>query len=191
MVEDKKPTKPVKKQPPRKRKNKPNKGIHTCPENAGAKNLEGRKLPKDKEGIMQYLYPVYLKGKENSMQYKGLWTDEALRLEIDNFFEFCYEREVKPNNPLLISWLGISKAQYYDWIGKPEKYGVKSDLVRQAREIMEGYLVDNVDSYPTGSIFLLKAYHGLRDAQTIEVNTTGLGSTADEVAESIKKLGLE
>lgn len=185
MAEAKKPSKPS------KRKRRPRKGIHTCPENAGAKNLEGRKLPEDKKGIMQYLYPVYLKGKENSNEYKGLWTDEALESELNDFFKFCYEREVKPNNPLLISWLGISKPQYYEWVNKPEKYGFKSNLMRQAREIMEGYLVDNVDSYPTGSIFLLKAYHGLRDAQTIEVNTTGLGATADEVAESIKKLGLE
>lgn len=166
-------------------------GIHTCPANAGAKNLEGRKLPEDKKGIMQYLYPVYKKGQENIERYKGQWTEEELKEELDKFFAFCYEHNVKPNNPLLTSWLGISKAQFYDWVNKPEKYGVKSDLIKIAREIMESYLMENIDSYPTGSIFLLKAYHGIRDSQTIEItdNRQRL-NTEEEIHESLKKLGL-
>ena len=95
------------------------------------------------------------------------------------------------NNPLQTSWLGISKIQYYDWINKPEKYGYKSNLIKIAREIMESYLMENIDSYPTGSIFLLKAYHGIRDSQTIEI-TDGRQrlNTEEEIHESLKKLGL-
>lgn len=179
------------KKEPAKRAKRPNKNVHTSPKNAGAHNLEGRKLPEDKKGIMQYLLPVYKKGKENNVAYKGLWTDEQLAESVDEFFEFCKEHNAKPNNPLLTSWLGVSKTQYYDWVNKPQKYGAKSNIIKNAREIMESYLMENVDSYPTGSIFLLKAYHGVRDSQVIEISADkGKLQGADEIAESLKRLGL-
>ena len=168
---------------------KKKKRVHTCPELAGEKNLSGKKLPKDDKNINEQIYPVYLQGKENKKEYKGLWTEESLAEEIDNFFQYCYKESVKPTQPLLALWLGISKSQMWEWKTKPEKYTFKSNLIGEAMMWMESYLQANLDKYPTGSIFLLKSSHG--HAETQNVNITSNGTSQEEVDETIKKLGLD
>jgi len=172
---------------PRKKK-----GTHTSPAKAGRQNMDGSKEGTDKNGIMAKIMPAYKHGNKLDFEYKGEWTDELLEDEIKQFFDYCLEVDVKPNNPLLTVWLGMSKSQYQDWIAKPEKYGRKSELIATARKMMESYLNSNVDSYPTGSIFLLKAYHGIQDTNHVDITSNGksLGATPEEIAESINKLGL-
>ena len=166
------------------------KGVHTSPENAGAKNLVGVDLPKDEGGLMNKIMPIYKQGEINRGIYGGQWTDEEFAKCVGEFFDYCYNIEFKPTVPGLQLWLGVSKAQFYDWRTKPEKYGVKSEIINTAMQTMELYLQGNIDSYPTGSIFLLKSTHGHTDSKQIEVKAS-TGVTQNEVNEAIERLGLK
>ena len=166
-----------------------NKGVHTRPENAGAQNLEGKKLPKDEDGIMKKLMPVYDEGRKNRQQYKGHWDTETLASKIYEYFEYCNTCELKPVPSSLQLWLGISADQMNVWRTRPETYGDKSEIMKEAYAIMESYLQANLDKYPTGSIFLLKASHKMNENNTLEIKSSG--TSAEEVAETIKKMGLD
>lgn len=169
------------------------KGVHTSPEKAGRKNLEGVDLPKDEMGLMDKLMPVYDKGKVNRGIYKGQWSDEDLDREVGEYFSYCRECELKPTVPSLLIWLAISRQTLNEWRTKPDKYGVKSDIIGTAYHIMESYLQGNIDKYPTGSIFLLKTTHGHVDATKVDVTSNGntLSNTPAEVNEAISRLGLD
>ncbi len=168
------------------RKRPPNK-VHTSPERAGEQNMENVKMAKDELGIMGNLVDIMKKGNENRQAYKGLWTDEALAEQLELFFIYCKDMDFKPTVPALITWLGISKSQFYEWRGNPGRYGDKSELLGRAMVVMESYLQSNIDKYPTGSIFLLKTTHGHAETQNIVVK----GEKDEDVAERIKQLGLK
>ena len=167
------------------RKRPPNK-VHTSPERAGIQNMKGVKMEKDEMGLMKHLINMREHGKQNKQTYKGLWTEEALIYEIDSFFIYCGENEFKPTIPALIAWLGVTRAQFWNW---RTKAGDKFDVINEAVNLMEVYLQSNIDKYPTGSIFLLKTSHGHAETSKIEVTSKGVG--ADEIADKIKKMGLE
>ena len=168
------------------RKRPPNK-IHTSPERAGKQNLEGKVFPKDEDDLNGKILPVWEKGKENKQQYKGLWSDEEFANCIEEFFRYCWDTNLKPTQPLLQLWLGVTRVQFWNWKTKPE-YGDKFNILNDALAVMESYLQGQIEKYPTGSIFLLKSSYG--HAETQNVNITG-STNAEDVAEAIKKLGLD
>lgn len=166
------------------------KGVHTSPENAGIQNMpDPSTMPKDEDGIMNKLMPVYKRGRSDKA-YNGQWTDKQFTNSIDEFFTYCNSCDLKPTRPALQLWLGVSRAQYHDWKNKAEKYEVKSDILNRAELVMEMYLQSNIDKYPTGSIFLLKATHGLQDMTKVEVTNT-TQAKPEEVSDMISKLGLD
>lgn len=165
------------------------KHVHTSPENSGEKMLESANIPKDEENIMSQLMPIWERSQDKSKIYTGQWTDEQFEQSVAEFFKYCNASKFKPTRPALQLWLGVSRAQYYDWKTKPEKYGVKSDILGRAEIGMELYLQANLDKYPTGSIFLLKTSHGL--VETTNVNVTNNNPTSkEEVEDLVSKLGL-
>lgn len=166
------------------------KHVHTSPERAGEKMMEGKDFPKDEDNIMGQLMPIWNRSMDKSKVYNGQWTESQFEKAIIEFFEYCKSVNMKPTRPALQLWLGVSRAQYYDWKTKPEKYGVKSDILGQAELGMELYLQANLDKYPTGSIFLLKTSHGL--VETTNVNVTNNTPTSkEEIADVVSKLGLD
>lgn len=166
------------------------KGVHTSPETAGEKNLEGKELPEDKGGLNAVIYPVYEHGKLEP--YTGKWTDETLMDSIDKFFLYCMENHAKPTQPLLRLWLSISSSQIYDWKNKPDKYGSKSEIIKQAFDYMEAYLQGNIDKYPTGSIFLLKTSYGHVESSKVDITTNGQNvNNVEDVKDLVSKLGLD
>lgn len=172
----------------------PPKGIHTSPSKAGVKNMPNAEdLPKDETNNVQIINEVFKLGKQKDKAYKGLWTEELFNAEIGNFFDYCAEFSIKPVPTLLQLWLGVSKAQFGDWIANESRYGYKSSSVKKAMQIIETYLQMNIDKYPTGNIFLLKTTHGHVDQARIDVTSGGarIGASADEVADMISKLGLD
>lgn len=150
-------------------------------------------IPKDKSGIMSKIMPVYKTGSENEGRYKGQYTPETLKEQLDAFFEYCGENEFKPTQPLLALWLGIRKETLWAWRTKPDRYGDKSNLMAWAFGVMESYLQVNVDSYPTGSIFLLKSTFGYKDTKNVDITTNGkqLGESAEDVRDALKRMGLD
>lgn len=169
----------------------PPKGIHTSPSKAGAKNMP-EDLPKGDGELIKKIVDLSKVGASNEKAYKGLWTEEALENSIAEFFDYCSEKELKPTRPLLQIWLGISKDQFYEWLGNP-KHGYKTYFLKKAMGILESVLQANLDRYPTGSIFLLKTTHGHVEQSKVDVTSGGarLGASAEEISDLISKLGLD
>jgi len=167
------------------------KGIHTSPEKAGIQNMPENyaETQIDELKTMSKVLPMLEHKRHLLDTYKGKWTDELLEDEIDNYFQYCGEYELKPCKAGLRVWLGISSSQQFDWATKPEKYGRKSDLIRGAYDIMEITYVERGEKYPTMNMFLLKSSHGHAEAQTINVVSTG--TKPEEVADMVKNLGLD
>lgn len=164
------------------------KGVHTSPENAGAKNMEGKNFPKAEAGLLNKILPIREHGQLDP--YDGKWTDEKLMKSIDDFFTYCRNVDLKPTQPALRVWLKISRTQFYDWKNNTgNRYGSKSNILNDALDAMEIYLQSNIDKYPTGSIFLLKSSFGHRDVQSMEF--TNAPTSAEDISETVKKLGLD
>jgi hypothetical protein len=172
---------------------KPAKGKkHTSPKRAGAKNIKSTEsLPKDNEMFNEQILTARLMGKENNQLYKGLWTDEQLEKSIDDFFAYCTKEGLKPTQPLIQLWLGITRQTYWEWKTKPEKYGYKSYLIEQATMFMESYLQANADKYPTASLFLLRTTHGHVETNKLDVTANHTLDASDDVRDLISKLGLD
>ena len=172
-----------------------NKGIHTSPATAGEKNMpkDYAEKHKDPDNQMAGLMPIWNKSFENKERYKGLWTEEDMTREINDFFNYCFDNGVKPAKAGLALWLACSKVQLWEWETKPEKYGFKSNLIQQASLIMEQSYLGRAEQYPTANLFLLRTSHGYIDASKVDVTTNGqsIGTTPAEVDEAVKKLGLD
>lgn len=146
-------------------------------------------MPKDENNTVAKYLPVYTKGTENKKRYAGTWTAEDLAREIYEYFNYCSEHELKTAKVGLQLWLGISRDQYHDWGTKPEKYGEKSDLIKDANKLIEMSYVDRAEKYPTANLFLLKAGHGYKE--TVDVNVTSQNASKEDIGTAIANLGLD
>lgn len=146
-------------------------------------------MPKDEFNTVSKYLPLYNKGNENIARYKGTWSTEELAREINEYFNYCSENELKTAKVGLQLWLGISRAQYYEWETKPEKYGDKSDLMKRANCLIEMSYVDRAEKYPTANLFLLKAGHGYKE--TVDVNVTSQNASKEDIGNAIANLGLD
>ena len=165
----------------------PAKGVHTSPDKAGAKNMPENMSPDD--GSMEHILVIMENGDRNGKAYKGLWTEESLKTEIQAFFNYCFEKSVKPSKAGLATWLGTFKQTLWEWETKPEKYGYKSDLMKLANQAIEISYIARSEKYPTANIFLLKSSHGHQDTTKVDINTNI--TNVDEVKDMVSKLGLD
>lgn len=167
----------------------PAKGIHTSPTSAGASNV----TPPEKSDYidMTLLETPLNKGNENQKAYKGLWTEETFKEQVNAYCRYCMETGLKPSKSSLRLWLGCSRTQYYDWETKPEKYSYKTNILAVAHDFMESSYVQRLEKYPTGNIFLLKTSHGHIEQSKIDITTNGQNLNPNEVSDTISKLGLD
>jgi len=169
------------------------KNIHTTPAKSGRQNvseeyIESHKVTDD-NGLMGSLVDMWSIGIEKQKKPRvSAWDTDSLFREFLDYFAFCDEKGLKPTKTGLQLFSGISRSQYFSWETEPAKYGEISDIVAQANQMMENQYVNRGESNPTFNIFMLKAKHGY--AETSNVNVTATNVSADDVAESIKKLGL-
>lgn len=168
-----------------------NKGIHTSPETAGIQNMPPNypDTHKDDLGTMKGLMPIWNRGFQNRENYKGLWTPETLKMEINAFFEYCFDNEVKPAKVGLSLWLGVTKQTL--WVWEKESTDFKSDLIRWATSLIEMSYVGRAEKYPTANIFLLKSSHGHVETSRLDVVATNEQMQTDEVQDRIAQLGLD
>lgn len=172
-----------------KRKKQP--GKHSSPETSGVQNLPKSYIDRvtgTGGGLMKDIMEIYKRGQTNTQEYKGLWDEESLSAEIEEYFEFCAERDVKPAKAGLRLWLGVSKSRYWEW--ENEKGTYKANLLSQASEFMEIQYIGRLESHPTGNIFLLKSSHGHSDRQDINI-TSGSNVNSEEIGDVVSKLGLD
>ena len=163
--------------------------VHGCPEKAGEQNFPAGYVEKhkDERKLMKPLHEAYNIGEKNRQDYKGQYDEESLADQIQKFFTFCDEKDIKPANVGLCIWLGISEDTMYTWA---KGDGFKSEMVKQAFKLIQWNYQERIEQYPTGNIFLLKAVHGVQDTTKVEV-TNANNVSKDEVTEAISKLGLD
>jgi len=169
-------------------------GKHSSPLTAGKQNLSKEYVARNKEkedgnnmGAMMHLLD---KGRENTQEYKGLWSDEELAESIYQFFSYCADTGLKPAKAGLRLWLGLSKSQWWKWENDKVEEGHKARLLEEASNFMELQYLDRGEAFPTFNMFLLKAGHNYIDKQTLEVNTHNEISK-DEISDVVNKLGLD
>ncbi len=174
------------------------KGIHTCPENAGEKNM----TPENMKGIRvkptgdeaEFLgktIPILERAmhmKKVRESYGGKWTEEELATSIKEFFEYCETNDLEPSPPMLKLWLAISDDTDWEW--RKKDHGFKSEIYRWAYRLMEMRYFGKLDKYAVSNIFKLKTVHGYVEPQRVEIATTKEVSEAD-IGEAVSKLGLD
>ena len=170
------------------------KNVHTSPQTAGRKNMTEaviKTMGKDEDKLLTKILAIDKEGVRTNSIYKGKWTDEQFTESVNQFFEFCDEISFKPTQPALRVWLNVSRQTINEWRSKPEKYGVKSDIIDKAFNLMEMYLQGNIDKYPTGSIFLLKTSHGHIETSKVDVTSNGSQiQSKEDLDDAVSKLGL-
>lgn len=171
------------------------KGIHTCPENAGAKNMTPENLEKvkakpsgDESEFMSKTLPIFNRSLEkNRRDYAGKWTEDELRQELSDFFTYTMENDLEPSPPMLRLWLCVGKTQIYEW--RKGNHGFKTELINDAYDVMEMRYFNKLDKYAVSNIFKLKTVHGYVETTKVEVNNTNT-TDADAIKEQIAKMGL-
>ena len=168
------------------------KNVQTKPEKSGEANMTSVVLDKSKDVIDDGLMGVLIPMLDESIRQRVRgtnWTGEEMQKSIREYFIYCANNGVKPSKSSIRVWLGVSRSQYHAWQSEPAKYGVISDLVNLANDMMETHYINRIESYPTGNIFLLKTSHGHVDKQ--EVNITATTDVSQEnILETVNKLGL-
>lgn len=170
------------------------KGIHTCPENAGAKNMTPENLEKvkakpsgDESEFMRKTLPIFNRSLEkNRRDYAGKWTEEELTRELIEFFQYVEENDLEPSPPMLQLWLSTNRETINQW---RKGQGFKADLINHAYQIMEMRYFGKLDKYAVSNIFKLKTVHGYVETTKVEVNNTNT-TDADAIKEQIAKMGL-
>lgn len=171
------------------------KGVHTNPTKAGEQNLPVGYAEKnrDEDNTVAGILPIYKKGMENRENYKGLWDEESLAKEIQAYFDYCADNNVKLAKVGISLWLGISKSQMFEWAKEKVKYGFKSDLINQAFDIVELSYIGRAEKYPTANLFLLRTSHGHIEQSKMDITSNGqaVNTSPEEVNDLISKLGLD
>lgn len=170
------------------------KGIHTCPENAGAKNLTPESLDKinakesgDESEFLNKTIPILNRSLEkNRRDYAGKWTEDELRQEIAEFFQYTSEHNLEPSPPMLQLWLCTNRETINQW---RKSQGFKADLINQAYQMMEMRYFGKLDKYAVSNIFKLKTCHAYVETTKVEVNNTN-GTSADEIKDKLANMGL-
>ena len=163
----------------------------TKPELAGEQNMTKEYIAKAKDqtddGLMDSLIGLFDNGIKQKKKGTN-WTPEELTDSIRDYFIYCADNSLKPSKSGICLWLGCNRSQYYRWGKEEEKFRAISNIVNLANQLIENQYINRGEKYPTMNVFLLKASHDY--AETQNVNITGT-TNIDEVAEAIKKLGLD
>lgn len=169
------------------------KDVHTSPKNAGEQNMPSNYSEKHQDDMrtMEKVLPTFQRGLENRENYKGLWTDDDMIDQINQYFSYCSESKLKPCKSGLQLWLGVSRSQYWEWeTDKSKKYGRKSNILEMANQAMESSYIERGEKYPTMNMFLLKANHGFIEQNKMDITSNGNTVSATDVSELVEKLGL-
>ena len=172
----------------KKRKKKP--GEHSCPQTSGKQNLPESYINRLKGrggGKMHDLKQIREHGFYNRQDYAGKWDADSLKREIDEYFNFCADKDIKPSKAGLRLWLGLSKSQYWEW--EKNHTDFKSNLINEANDLMEIQYIEKGEKYPTFNMFLLKSSHNHSDKQEVEITSKDVSK--DEIADTISKMGLD
>jgi hypothetical protein len=167
----------------------------TSPKKAG--KLTDKMIAKNKEQdeelavTMHDLLPIWNKSTENRTNYKGLWTEKTLSYEIDQFFRYCFDRNIRPCKSALLLWLDLSHSQANKWVKDISQNNYKGEMLLRAFMLMETNYIQRSEKYPTANLFLLKTNHGYVETSKVDVNNVSDEKVSlDEINEVVNRLGL-
>ncbi len=99
---------------------------------------------------------------------------EQVAARIDQYHQFCFDNDIKPDMPGMALALGVSRTTIWKW-----ENGVESDkpqavrnTLKKGREINEylmSQMMQNGKINPVTGIFLLKNNHGYKDQQDVVI----------------------
>lgn len=128
--------------------------------------------------------------------YKPVQSDEETAQRIAEMFEDCRDTNSLPTVEKLWLCLGITKQRLWEWEKLGSKGSRRSDLIKKAKEIIQGIDAEAVSSGlldKIAYIFRAKNYYGMTDQVTIEAApATPLGDITDHnqlVQRLLKQLG--
>lgn len=110
------------------------------------------------------LRQLYDKGKPQ--------TDEELENRIDEFFDFCYQHEMRPGIESLALALGVSRQTIWAWSRGEQCSPQRTEIIQRAKMLIGAFLEQSSlcgKLNPATSIFLMKNWLNYRDS--IEVET--------------------
>lgn len=170
------------------------KNVQTRPDLAGDQNLTEDALAKAKDPIkddsMEKLLPLFK--KSNEMRKKGCnWTSEQLGDELERYFIYCLDNELKPSKATLRLWLGVNPSTLWSWEKETTKYGEISDVIINALSMIEGQYIQRSEKYPTANIFLLKSTHGHVETKKLDITNDKQSNSSDDIKDIIQRLGLD
>ena len=172
------------------------KNVGTKPSLSGGMNMSKEYDDKHKEkgdddkglSFMSDLFKISC----SKMGRTSAWTEEDVVREVGGYFDYCIEHELKPYIGGIALYMGMSKSTLYEWMSNPSKHGVKSEIILQARLIIEGQYIDRSEKYPTANLFLLRTSHGHVETSRLDVNATGsVSASAEDIKDAVSKLGLD
>lgn len=155
-----------------------------------SKEFDDKHKDLEDDNLMANLSEMFTIGVEK-LKRTSAWTGDDLARELKGYFEYCILKELKPCKAGIRTYLGISRTQYYAWQTESSKYGVISNLINQANDIMEQEYIGRSQKYPTANLFLLRTSHQHVETSKLDVQAVGIATTdANEVADLVAKLGL-
>jgi len=173
------------------------KDAQTNPSKSGVKNMPKDYEAKHKEkgendkGV-SFMADLFKLSVSKMHMDHSAWTPEDVAMEIKGYFEYCDIKQLKPYMNGICLYMGMSKSTMYEWMANPTKYGAKSDILTQAKMILEGQYVDRSEKYPTANLFMLRAGHNYIETSKLDVQTTpNTAPNVEELADAVKKLGLD
>lgn len=173
-----------------------NQNIQTKPSKSGVKNMskefdEKHKDADPSDNLMETLSEMFSTSIHKAKRTTA-WTEEDLARELEGYFAYCSEKGLKPCKAGIRVYLSISRTQYYEWQTNGAKFGVITNLINQANDIMEQEYIGKSQKYPTANLFLLRTSHGHVETSKLDVSTTpNVVQSADELADAVAKLGLD
>lgn len=100
-------------------------------------------------------------------------TDAECQQRIDQYFQFCEERGLRPGVEGLSLSLGVSRQTLWSWKNGCKCSERRTELIQSATQfitmfIEQAFLSGNLN--PVSGIFLMKAWAGWQDANSIEIS---------------------
>jgi len=100
-------------------------------------------------------------------------TDVECQQRIDQYFQFCEERGIRPGVEGLSMALGVSRQTLWAWKGGCKCSEKRTEIIQTATQFIQTYIEQAFLSgsiNPVSGIFLMKAWGAWQDANSIEIS---------------------
>ena len=100
-------------------------------------------------------------------------TDVECQQRIDQYFQFCEERAIRPGIEGLSLSLGVSRQTLWGWKSGCKCSEKRTEIIQTATQFIQTYIEQAFLSgciNPVSGIFLMKAWGDWKDSNTVEIS---------------------